>query len=51
MKKTAYASLLILAFSVMFVPLFIGDVHATSGCITTCQLKADTTVPAADGTV
>ncbi len=35
----------------MFVPLFLVNVHATSGCITTCQLKADTTVPAADGTV
>jgi len=35
----------------MFVPLFLVNVHATSGCITTCQLKVDTTVPAADGTV
>ena len=51
MKKAAYASLLILAFSVLFVPLFLVDVHATNGCITTCQLRADTTVPAADGTV
>jgi hypothetical protein len=35
----------------MFVPLFLVNVHAASGCITTCQLKADTTLPAADGTV
>ena len=35
----------------MLVQLFLVNVHATSGCITTCQLKADTTVPAADGTV
>ncbi len=35
----------------MLVPLFLVNVHATTGCITTCQLKADTTVPAADGTV
>jgi len=35
----------------VFVPLFLVNVHGTSGCITTCQLKADTTVPAADGTV
>jgi hypothetical protein len=35
----------------MFFPLFLVNVHATSGCITTCQLKADTTVPPADGTV
>jgi hypothetical protein len=35
----------------MLVPLFLVNVHATSGCITTCRLKADTTVPAADGIV
>src|SRR5213080_2736913 len=34
----------------MIVPLFLVNVHA-SGCITTCRLTADTTVPAADGTV
>jgi hypothetical protein len=50
MKKTARASLLILALSIMIVPLFLVNVHA-SGCITSCFLKADTTVPAADGTV
>ncbi len=50
MKKTARASLLILALSIMIVPLFLANVHA-SGCITTCRLTADTTVPAADGTV
>ncbi len=51
MKKTTYASLLILALSALFVPSFLVNVHATSGCITTCQLKADTNVPAADGIV
>ncbi|TMI09191.1 carboxypeptidase regulatory-like domain-containing protein [Candidatus Bathyarchaeota archaeon] len=51
MRKTARASLLILALSIMVVPLFLADVHATSGCITSCLLKADTTVPGADGTV
>jgi hypothetical protein len=50
LKKTARASLLILALSIMVVPLFLVDVHA-SGCITSCLLKADTSVPAADGTV
>ncbi len=35
----------------MLVPLFLVNVHATTGCITTCQLKADTNVPAADGTI
>ncbi|TMI33361.1 carboxypeptidase regulatory-like domain-containing protein [Candidatus Bathyarchaeota archaeon] len=45
------ASLLIMAFSIMLVPVFLADVHATSGCITSCRLTADTTVPAADGTV
>src|SRR2546425_11974930 len=34
----------------MIVPLFLVNVHA-SGCITSCRLTADTTVPAADGTV
>src|SRR6266581_1383533 len=47
----AYASLVVLALLIMLVPIFLVNVHATSGCITTCQLKADTTVPAADGTV
>jgi Carboxypeptidase regulatory-like domain len=51
LRKTARASLLILALSIMVVPLFLADVHATSGCITSCLLKADTTVPGADGTV
>ena len=50
MKKTVYASLLVIALSVMFVPLFLVDVHA-SGCFTSCLLKADTNVPGADGTV
>jgi len=50
LKKTARASLLILALSIMIVPLFLVNVHA-SGCITSCRLTADTTVPAADGTV
>lgn len=50
MKKTVYASLLVIALSVMFVPLFLLDVHA-SGCFTSCLLKADTNVPGADGTV
>ena len=50
MKKTVYASLLVIALSVMFVPLFLIDVHA-SGCFTSCLLKADTNVPGADGTV
>ena len=50
MKKTARASLLILLLSIMIVPLFLVNVHA-SGCITSCRLTADTTVPAADGTV
>src|SRR3989449_7891885 len=34
----------------MIVPLFLVNVHA-SGCITSCRLTADTTVPAADGIV
>jgi len=51
LKKTAYTSLLVLALSIMLVPLFLVNVHATSGCITACQLRADTTVPTADGTV
>jgi hypothetical protein len=51
LKKTVYASLLVIALSITLVPLFLANVYATSGCITTCQLKADTTVPAADGTV
>jgi len=50
LKKTVYASLLVIALSVMFVPLFLLDVHA-SGCFTSCLLKADTNVPGADGTV
>src|SRR5438309_7939702 len=45
------ASLLMMAFSIMLVPVFLADVHATSGCITSCRLTADTSVPAADGTV
>jgi hypothetical protein len=50
MKKTARASLLVLALSIMIVPLFLANVHA-SGCITSCRLTADTNVPGADGTV
>jgi Carboxypeptidase regulatory-like domain len=34
----------------MFLPLFLVGAHA-SGCITSCLLKADTNVPAADGLV
>src|SRR5206468_3997745 len=34
----------------MIVPLFLVNVHA-SGCITSCRLTADTTVPAAYGAV
>jgi hypothetical protein len=51
LRKTARASLLILIVSGVLVPMFLVDVHATSGCITNCLLKADTTIPAADGTV
>jgi hypothetical protein len=35
----------------MVIPLFLTSVHATSGCITSCLLKTDTTVPASDGTI
>src|SRR6266536_2882734 len=51
LKKTARASFLILTLSTMIVPLFLLDVHATSGCITHCRLTADTTVPASAGSV
>ena len=51
MKRKAGASLLVLALAIVAAPLFLGNVHATTGCITSCLLKADTTVPATDGTV
>ena len=51
LKKTARASLLILALAITTVPLFLVNVHATSGCISNCRLTADTTVPTAEGTV
>jgi carboxypeptidase family protein len=35
----------------MAMPFFLTNVHATAGCITSCLLKADTTVPASDGTI
>jgi len=43
--------LLILALAITTVPLFLVNVHATSGCISNCRLTADTTVPTAEGTV
>ena len=43
--------MLILALAITIVPLFLVNVHATSGCITNCRLTADTTVPTAEGTV
>jgi hypothetical protein len=43
--------LLLLALSVMAMPLFLKNAHATTGCITSCLLKADTIVPASDGTI
>jgi carboxypeptidase family protein len=51
LKKTARASLLILALAITILPLFLVNVHATTGCITNCRLTADTNVPAAEGTV
>jgi hypothetical protein len=51
LRKTARASLLALVLMGVFAPVFFANVHATSGCITSCLLKADTSVPAADGTV
>ena len=43
--------MLILALAITTVPLFLVNVHATSGCISNCRLTADTTVPTAEGTV
>ena len=43
--------MLILALAITIVPLFLVNVHATSGCISNCRLTADTTVPTAEGTV
>ena len=43
--------MLVLAVSVLAMPFLLTNVHATSGCITSCRLTADTTVPASDGTI
>ena len=43
--------MLVLALSVLGAPFFLTNVHATTGCITSCLLKADTTVPSSDGTI
>lgn len=51
MKRKAGASLLVLAIAVIVTPLFLTSVHATSGCVTNCLLKADTTVPVSDGKI
>lgn len=51
MKRKISVSLLVLALSVLGAPFFLTNVHATTGCITSCLLKADTTVPASEGTI
>ena len=43
--------MLVLAISFMATPVFLSSVQATTGCITNCLLKADTTVPTSDGIV
>lgn len=50
-KRKLGPPLLVLAFAVIAAPFFFGSAHAASGCITSCLLKADTTVPVSDGTI